>query len=694
MDKIQDVTRFLLAAGGSPSADGKSTHLFYEEKNALYMETWTNTELSDRVQVVAGVRTGTSAPCFTETLRAEDEDDDEDDEEEEELWENEELDDVTVALHQKSQLAVSCGDSAIVVFYQKPDGTLGAIEDDGDGWKVAELPSSEAFPGTALASFQAEDAAYFVYVGAEGALRFMEHSNNEWKDLSFSSVKVDGATARLSVAEDEQAESSPKLLVFSLADNKLSTIKLGSTEAEILGTVRDREFKPVSDQECGAALGEYLYLGTAPFRRRAFARNTCQEYGEDEESCEDEPAVSVIVAPFQALAFDPYYGPYDAFRSHDPFRPYDAFRSFDPYDPFYSDFHHMNMRDEPEYYQARYPLRYAPPAPPSPLPLIKLLLTRGNLKMREIPARQTAREDPPPPQETSRQHPPPPPLPPKVEAESVAPKVEEESEEEYEPVLDPPHPPLPKTMSALSKLFEKSMSVLSEQNVSVANVNVVISSQNMSALSEQNANVLLKQILGVLLRQSVSVKLLTQNVNVNVLVKKNASAPSKKNMSVFFERTVSVKLVKLNGNAPASVFFEKVVKLLRQSVSVSVKHILNVLFEKSVSVKLKRRSENVNVKLKRQSENVLVKQNVRIFFEKAVKLLRQSVNVLVEQNMSVCEKNSSSVNVNEQNLSVLFKKNVSVKLKRQSVNVLNKQTRNVLVKQDRIALVNLVPMII
>ncbi|UKZ72836.1 hypothetical protein TrVFT333_000473 [Trichoderma virens FT-333] len=361
------------------------------------METWTNTELSDRVQVVAGVRTGTSAPfvylnykariesthtqaCLHETLtNSEDEDDDEDDEEEEELWENEGLDDLTVVLHPKSQLAVSCGDSVIVVFYQKPDGTLGAIEDDGDGWKVAELPSSEAFPGTALASFQAEDAAYFVYVGAEGALRFMEHSNNEWKDLSFSSVKVDGATARLSVAEDEQAESSPKLLVFSLADNKLSTIKLGSTEAEILGTVRDREFKPVSDQECGAALGEYLYLGTAPFRPRAFARNTCQEYGEDEESCEDEPAISVIVAPFQALAFDPYYGPYDAFRSHDPFRPYDAFRShdafrpydafrsFDPYDPFYSDFHHMNMRDEPEYYQARYPLRYAP-LPPSPPP--------------------------------------------------------------------------------------------------------------------------------------------------------------------------------------------------------------------------------------------------------------------------------------------------------------------------------------
>lgn len=62
MGRLQDVARFLLAAGGSASADGESTHLFHEVKNALFMETWKNSELKDRVQVVTGVRSDTSAP--------------------------------------------------------------------------------------------------------------------------------------------------------------------------------------------------------------------------------------------------------------------------------------------------------------------------------------------------------------------------------------------------------------------------------------------------------------------------------------------------------------------------------------------------------------------------------------------------------------------------------------------------------
>lgn len=64
MGKLQDVIRFLLAAGGSPSEDGKSTYLFYEVKNSLYMETWTGSERSGRKRVATGVRTGTSAPVI------------------------------------------------------------------------------------------------------------------------------------------------------------------------------------------------------------------------------------------------------------------------------------------------------------------------------------------------------------------------------------------------------------------------------------------------------------------------------------------------------------------------------------------------------------------------------------------------------------------------------------------------------
>lgn len=62
MGKLQDVTRLLMAAGGSPSADGKVTYLFREKDNSLYMETWTGPELTDNVRVVSNVRSDAPAP--------------------------------------------------------------------------------------------------------------------------------------------------------------------------------------------------------------------------------------------------------------------------------------------------------------------------------------------------------------------------------------------------------------------------------------------------------------------------------------------------------------------------------------------------------------------------------------------------------------------------------------------------------
>lgn len=124
--------------------------------------------------------------CFTETSNAEHEGDDDDEEEEEDShWEHEELDDLDIKVHDKSQLTVACGEFTIVVFYQNPDGTIGAIEDDGshDGWKIAQLPNCEALPGTPMASFQAKDTVYFVYVAADQTVRYLEHSNNEWKGM-------------------------------------------------------------------------------------------------------------------------------------------------------------------------------------------------------------------------------------------------------------------------------------------------------------------------------------------------------------------------------------------------------------------------------------------------------------------------------------------------------------------------------
>ncbi|OTA06251.1 hypothetical protein A9Z42_0069850 [Trichoderma parareesei] len=296
MGKLEDVTRLLMAAGGSPSADGNVIHLFREKNNTLYMETWTGSELKGTVPVTGNVRSGTSAPlvylhykriftvdksnklkCFTETLSAEDEGDDDDDEEEEEeeAWEEEKLDELDIEVHPQSCLTVSCGDDAIVVLYQKPDGSLGAIEDDGVGWKAAELPTCLAFPGSPLACVRAPEASYFVYVGTEGTLRYLEQGEDGWKDAAFSSAKVDATKSKLFAAKDDTSSDNPELMVFCLADNKLSTIKRQSEAAEVLGTVNDGVFKPASDQEhsCGCEVNLRNYHTDQRFRPLNHQRN-------------------------------------------------------------------------------------------------------------------------------------------------------------------------------------------------------------------------------------------------------------------------------------------------------------------------------------------------------------------------------------------------------------------------------------
>ncbi|KAL6875471.1 hypothetical protein HDV57DRAFT_175019 [Trichoderma longibrachiatum] len=363
MGKLQDVTRLLMAAGGSPSADGKVTYLFREKDNSLYMETWTGPELTDNVRVVSNVRSDTPAPlvflqykriftvdksnmlrCYTETLSAEDEDEDEDEdgEEDEDIdWEEEELDDVEVEVHPQSCLAVSCGDEAIIVLYQNPDGSLGAIEDDGIGWKLSELPTCAASPGSPLACLRAEEASYFVYVGVKGTLRYLEHGADGWKDASFSNVKINAAKSKLFAANDEGSSGNPKLMVLCLADNKLSAIKLESDEPEILGTVHNGEFKPASDQE-NAYEHAFSLLSYVPYHVNQVLQGLDgllsllprRPYTKDPDYAQGPYPYPKDQDPYYAQ--DPYLYPEDPYYTEGPY-PYpkyhDPYYAEDPYQP-------------------------------------------------------------------------------------------------------------------------------------------------------------------------------------------------------------------------------------------------------------------------------------------------------------------------------------------------------------------------
>ncbi|KAM0256352.1 hypothetical protein ACHAQJ_005003 [Trichoderma viride] len=286
MERLQDIFRLLSAAGGAPSMDGKATFVCYEEKNQLCMRTWTGPELSDKVWVAAGVRSGTSAPivnldykrvfvvdennllkCFVEPLRDRVEADDEDADEDEEgnddaLWEEDkELTSLNIRVHAQSQLAASYDRNTIFIFYQDPNGSLSVIKYSGKGWKLFNLPAANVLNGTPLATCNTSNAVYLFYISIDRTVRYMENSRGEWKDQFFSKAKIYGDAPKLTIAEDRPVFSRPRPLVFCFDNNILSTIKWRGNSPETMGVLEGREFQPTSDQQ----YNKYYYWSAYPY---------------------------------------------------------------------------------------------------------------------------------------------------------------------------------------------------------------------------------------------------------------------------------------------------------------------------------------------------------------------------------------------------------------------------------------------
>jgi hypothetical protein len=70
MDWLQDIIRFLAAAGGTPSRDGNTTHFTYEDKGSIRMRRCTGSELIDDELIADEVRPGTSAPIVNRSHKA------------------------------------------------------------------------------------------------------------------------------------------------------------------------------------------------------------------------------------------------------------------------------------------------------------------------------------------------------------------------------------------------------------------------------------------------------------------------------------------------------------------------------------------------------------------------------------------------------------------------------------------------
>ncbi|KAL6902550.1 hypothetical protein GGI43DRAFT_343197 [Trichoderma evansii] len=270
MDRLQDISRHLLAAGGTPSKDGKTTHLTYEEEGSIRMRTWTGSELIDDELIADEVRPGTSAPivnrshkkvfvvhknhsikCFTDPLR-DDEQVDEDEIDDDAPWNEEKIIGVDTRVHQRSQLAVSYDKNTVFVFFQKPDGSLGAINEYNNKWKAVKLPAVAALDGTPLASCNTSSAVYLFYISVDGTVRYMQNSEGGWKDVFFSEAEIidpdpnlPGPTFKLTIAEDRQVFERIRPMVFCLKGNILSVIKFHSMDLETIGTIEGTELVPL-----------------------------------------------------------------------------------------------------------------------------------------------------------------------------------------------------------------------------------------------------------------------------------------------------------------------------------------------------------------------------------------------------------------------------------------------------------------
>lgn len=83
-------------------------------------------------------------------------------------------------VHPRSQLAVSYDKNTVFIFYQKPDGNLGCINEYGNKWKAVKLPAVAALDGTPLATCNTNYAVFLFYISTDGSVRYLENREGRW----------------------------------------------------------------------------------------------------------------------------------------------------------------------------------------------------------------------------------------------------------------------------------------------------------------------------------------------------------------------------------------------------------------------------------------------------------------------------------------------------------------------------------
>lgn len=131
------------------------------------------------LQRIFVVHKDNSIRCFTDPLGDGDQVE-EDEIDDDAPWKEEEIAGVDTRVHPQSQLAVSYDRNTIFVFYQKPDGTLGCIDEYNSQWKEVKLPAVKALHGTPLATCNTNYAVFLFYISTDGTVRYLENREGKW----------------------------------------------------------------------------------------------------------------------------------------------------------------------------------------------------------------------------------------------------------------------------------------------------------------------------------------------------------------------------------------------------------------------------------------------------------------------------------------------------------------------------------
>ncbi|KIY47181.1 hypothetical protein FISHEDRAFT_59821 [Fistulina hepatica ATCC 64428] len=258
MSQLEDLTRCLVAVGGTMFPGADERELLYVNGRSLVSKLWTGQSFGTQQLVAASVRPSSSAVyivkgkekyiiCISDSsvLRALVYDEDA------EEW----VDDGALGEHKvypegKVAGVVSENDKQYI-FYQDAFGTIIHLDDD---WTATPLPIISAQPGSPIAAAETSTGVHLFYVSATDS--FIHHAieshvagSCNWTDSVFAGAAFSGGE-KLKRIIASPSEGGEFVISAIAADNKLFQLT-ESGEKSVFGTLNDAgEVVPLTKEEC------------------------------------------------------------------------------------------------------------------------------------------------------------------------------------------------------------------------------------------------------------------------------------------------------------------------------------------------------------------------------------------------------------------------------------------------------------